>query len=453
MKLADVFSSDMVFAANKPIRIFGNGQGSATVTFAGTCQTVVSHTPTWCVEFAPMEYGGPYTLAFSSDGETVTLERIYIGEVYLFAGQSNMSFSLQESNTDKALYETNDKLHYLAVSPSPSPIAWSCAMQSTVGDWSALGYLAGREIAAKKDVHVGIIVCATGASVIESWMPAGALERIGIQLSKEDKYFDHFYEKYASWNVDGALYGDKLMRVIPLAISGVVWYQGESDASEAEGKVYEQELCEMIRLWREAFANDKLPFCIVQIADCESRIAMGPGWKLVQDAQQRISTHVPNTFTVISRDICETDEIHPPTKDGLANRIASVIEAHFFGCWMNDAMNDSFFEQLRHYFVIIRYQYGLKDRDQEKVDNALASIRQARNELADCTQVQGRDILLYCIDQLFVIVAEGDAQKVFDYTDAIHNIPELCMQKRTLRSFCRELKAFRKKYGKTYFPF
>jgi len=67
--------------------------------------------------------------------------------------------------------------------------------------------------------------------------------------------------------------------------------------------------------------------------------------------------------------------------------------------------------------------------------------------------VQGRDILLYCIDQLFVIVAEGDAQKVFDYTDAIHNIPELCMQKRTLRSFCRELKAFRKKYGKTYFPF
>lgn len=116
-------------------------------------------------------------------------------------------------------------------------------------------------------------------------------------------------------------------------------------------------------------------------------------------------------------------------------------------------MNDSFFEQLRYYFVIIRYQYGLKDRDQEKVDNALALIKQARNELADCDEVQGRDILLYCIDQLFAIIAEGDAQKVFDYTDAIHNIPELGMQKRTLRSFRRELKLFRKKYGRGYFPF
>lgn len=330
MKLADVFSSDMVFAANKPIRIFGQGEGNAMVTFAGISKTVVSDTPVWSVEFAPMEYGGPYTLTFVADSGTVTLERIFIGEVYLFAGQSNMSFPLAESNTDKALYETNDKLHYLAVSPRPSAIAWSCAARDAVGDWSALGYLAGREIVSKKDVHVGIIVCATGASVIESWMPAGALERIGIRLSREDKYIDHYYEEYASWNVDGALYGDKLMRVIPLTISGAVWYQGESDASEAEGLVYEQELCEMIRLWRVAFADDKLPFCIVQIADCESRIAMGPGWKLVQDAQERISARVPYTFTVISKDICETDEIHPPTKDKLAHRITDVIETHFF---------------------------------------------------------------------------------------------------------------------------
>ena len=330
MKLADIFTSDMVFAANKPIRIFGYGQGSASVTFAGETKTVVSDTPFWCAEFAPMAYGGPYTLVFGSENETVALQNIYVGEVYLFSGQSNMSFSMSESNSDKTVYENNAKLHYIAVSPSPSRIAWSCATKEHVGDWSALGYLTSREIAAKKDVHVGIIVCATGASVIESWMPAGALERIGINLSKEDKFIDHYYHEYASWNVDGALYTDKLMRVIPLSLSGVVWYQGESDASEAEGMVYEQELGEMIRLWREAFLYDKLPFCIVQIADCESRIAMGPGWKLVQDAQERISAHVPYTYTVISKDISETDQIHPPTKDKLAQRIASVIETHYF---------------------------------------------------------------------------------------------------------------------------
>ena len=64
--------------------------------------------------------------------------------------------------------------------------------------------------------------------------------------------------------------------------------------------------------------------------DYEGRIKLDSGWRLVQEAQMRISRHVPNVYTVVSKDICETDDIHPQTKDQLAVRIAEAIKAHFF---------------------------------------------------------------------------------------------------------------------------
>jgi sialate O-acetylesterase len=276
-----------------------------------------------------MEYGGPYDLTFKTANDTVILRDIYVGEVYLFSGQSNMEFRLEESNSSLDVREDSDLLRYVYVPDSPKPFSWQVAKRDTVGAWSALGYLVGREIARAKGICVGIVLCATGASVIESWMPDGSLDAIGIHLSREEKYADHYSEKFGAWNHDGYLYKSKLMRTIPTAFSGVVWYQGESDASEAEGLVYERELCRMIEVWRRSFEDDALPFIVVQIADCLSRIALGPGWGLIQAAQERISTHYPNTYTVICRDICENFEIHPQTKDKLAMRIAECIKEKF----------------------------------------------------------------------------------------------------------------------------
>lgn len=329
MRLGDVFSSGMVFAANKPIRIFGYGNGVGTVTFDGVSKTVVSEGAFWRVDFPAMNYGGPYELSFESAAESVTLVDIYIGEVYLFSGQSNMEICLSKTNTPEDVYEDNDNIHYLGVATAPHNIRWRVARHEDVGAWSALGYLVGRELAAETGVHIGIILCAAGASVIESWMPEGALDAIGIHLSREEKHLDHYSPMFAGINQDGYLYNNKLCRVIPFSLSGVVWYQGESDASEAEGAVYERELCRMIEVWRGMFENEEMPFAVVQIADCESRIALGAGWRLVQQAQDRISTYFPNTYTIISRDVCETDDIHPRTKDKLAARIANAIKTQF----------------------------------------------------------------------------------------------------------------------------
>ena len=116
-------------------------------------------------------------------------------------------------------------------------------------------------------------------------------------------------------------------------------------------------------------------------------------------------------------------------------------------------MKASFYKKLQDDFVAIRFLQYPSEFDQEKYDAAILSIRDARKKINQRSAPAEKKILLYCIDTLFNILDEGDKQKIFDFSDAIHNIPEIYMQKRNLYSFRRELKAFQKKYGKKYFPF
>ena len=86
MELEQIFSSHMVFAAGKPISVRGKGNGTIQVSFAQYTQTVTAEHGTWTAEFSPMDYGGSYTLRAEGEGQTILLDDIYIGEVYLVAG-------------------------------------------------------------------------------------------------------------------------------------------------------------------------------------------------------------------------------------------------------------------------------------------------------------------------------------------------------------------------------
>lgn len=77
----------------------------------------------------------------------------------------------------------------------------------------------------------------------------------------------------------------------------------------------------MIDAWRKDFDGLSFPFVIVQIADTYK----GIGWKTLQKAQYDIQSEVNDVKTVISADVCEKDEIHPPTKDKLSQRIADAL--------------------------------------------------------------------------------------------------------------------------------
>ena len=92
---------------------------------------------------------------------------------------------------------------------------------------------------------------------------------------------------------------------------------------------YLDELKKMIEIWRTDFGDEKLKFVVVQIADYyeiwEVRPPTRIGWKLVQKAQEQIQYEMKNVATVISKDVCETNHIHPPTKTKLSQRIVEVL--------------------------------------------------------------------------------------------------------------------------------
>lgn len=147
---------------------------------------------------------------------------------------------------------------------------------------------------------------------------------MNINIPTDKKFVDHVHERYRAWNTDGKLYSFALSKVIPFALSGVVWYQGESDCSEEEGDVYCDELCRLTEIWRDDFCDKTLPFVIVKLCDyihCSNPV----GWKRIQSAQDTASHRLSFVTTVESADVCENDCIHPPTKDKLAERISDAL--------------------------------------------------------------------------------------------------------------------------------
>lgn len=327
MKLDRIFTSHMVFAAGKPIRIYGEGQGRVTVSLAGQSKTAVFEGEKWLVELPETNYGGPYDLTVRFDDRTEVLNDIYVGEVYLFAGQSNMQFKMRESSTPFG--EDNGKLRMFCTDRLAegerfsSSDGWVVCSKENSADWSAIAYHTANEIS-KKGVAVGVVACYQGASTIESWVLADTFKKIGIEIPADKKHIDHVYEPFKAWQNGGDLYNFAFSQVKPFSFSAVVWYQGESDTTPAEGEVYGDELCELIKIWRKDLSNDSLPFVIIQIADYVN--ANPEGWRLVQEAQLKVQERLPCVKTVISRDVCENAYIHPPTKDKLAKRVAKVLE-------------------------------------------------------------------------------------------------------------------------------
>ncbi len=330
MKLHPIFQNGMVLAMEKPIRIFGEGTGDGSVRFLGQERAWHADEARWCVELPAMPAGGPYEMEITLNGEKILLQDIYLGEVILLHGQSNMQYKLRESNYPVERYEGCDRLRLFTAKDMfgnedyTVENGWVCCEASEAGHFSAIGYHVGLQIAKEKGCAVGLLACHMGASVIESWMKEGTFAEMGIHLSPDEIHRDHVRpEGTVSFNEEGYLYHYVVEELIPYSLTQVLWYQGESNATPAEGALYDKMLTRLIEERRRDFQDETLPFLIIQLADCDSRA--GLGWTLVQEAQMRVGESVPYACTVICRDICETDNIHPPTKDKLSRRVAEAI--------------------------------------------------------------------------------------------------------------------------------
>jgi len=328
MKLDKLFCDGVVFAEGKPLRVFGVSEGRVTVKFCGTEASAAPENGRWIAELPAMSAGGPYELEVRGDGETVIIKDVYVGRVYLVAGQSNAELQLSASSEPESGYQSDPLLRNFFVrrpwyekDPFDPGRGWLSAERDTVGAWSALAYLAGRETREATGGAVGVITCAQGASVIESWLPADVAGEFAPGADK--LHPDHFEPEYSAWNKGGVIYDKMLSPLFPFSLNGVIWYQGESDTTFSEGGIYDGELLRFMRTVRDGARDDALRFAVIQIADLDWR--RDEGWTSIQRAQGRAVEKDGNAALIISKDVCESDRIHPTRKREVSVRAARAL--------------------------------------------------------------------------------------------------------------------------------
>lgn len=328
MKLAAVFCDNAVFQANKPIRVFGEGKGKGSIEFDGK-EYFVKSDGYFEIELDPHGYGGPYELKYSFGKNVGVIKNIFVGEVLLLAGQSNLQFTIGESEYEKSHVEIADNRLIRAYTTKrleknqelQEEDGWVECTKENLLKWSAIGYhLAGR-ISRERNCAVGIACAYQGASIIHTWLPRKVTLSDELRVD-EQKLYTELYPLYLNWNLPGTLYEYQFKKISRYNFGDVIWYQGETDAESVTNSSYGKLLKALVETWRSDMCDD-VHFTIVQIHNLGEKPTKM--WKTVQKQQLAAEKHIKNVTVVKSADLSETDNIHPVNKLPLADRIFDLV--------------------------------------------------------------------------------------------------------------------------------
>jgi len=181
--LPKIFTNNMVLQRDQEVRIWGwsNKKEKVTIQFNGqTVSTVADRSGKWTVKLNPMKYGGPYEMVVSGKDNTIQLENILIGDVWLCSGQSNMEWVLKNTIGAEAeiANSSNPQIRLMTVEKDMAFLPskdlkggeWLNCNPETSGDFSAVGYYFGKKISNDLKVPVGLINSSWGGTGIETWM-------------------------------------------------------------------------------------------------------------------------------------------------------------------------------------------------------------------------------------------------------------------------------------------
>jgi sialate O-acetylesterase len=336
----------------------------------------------WMVKLPEQQAGGPYTLSAQGKANTATLKDILVGEVWVCSGQSNMEWPLRASfEADKAITAAANPMLRLFTVPKKTATEpqktvqgeWKECTPETVPGFSAVAYYFGRDLQKALGVPVGLIHTSWGGTPAEAWTSKESLNaeptltHYHQELAKRVKDYDPAkareqheaavarYEEAAakykeavekakaegqpapkaptlrrppmlqapdkSPNAPSSLYNAMIAPLLPYAIEGAIWYQGESNA----GRAYEYRtlFAAMIRDWRKQWGYD-LPFLCVQLAPF-MKITAEPGdsaWAELREAQHLATKTLPKVGMAVITDVGEENDIHPKKKGPVGARLA-----------------------------------------------------------------------------------------------------------------------------------
>lgn len=327
VSLPAIFGSHMVLQQNAEVPLWGWARATEEVTITTSWDGKTIHTKgdpnaEWKVMLTTPSAGGPYSITIKGYN-TIVLEDILIGEVWLCSGQSNMEMSANWGidNKEEAIknaHYPNIRFFNVAQRTADAPQInldgeWQVCTPETMQHTSAVAYFFGRELAENLDVPIGLVHSSWGGSPAEAWMNAKAIEADEALAAEATK----IQEMEWAPREPGKAYNAMLAPIIPFRIAGALWYQGETNTYSPA--MYAQLLPALIINWRSEWGYD-FPFYYVQIAPYKyGRPLEGA---VLRDAQRR-SMVTPHTGMVVTSDIGNIDDIHPANKLDVGLRLAN----------------------------------------------------------------------------------------------------------------------------------
>jgi sialate O-acetylesterase len=376
LKLPNVLSSHMVVQRDLPVHVWGMASAGEAVSVSFRDETrmaTASRLGRWSLYLTPGAAGGPFTMtvkgapAAGGADEAVTLEDVLVGDVWIASGQSNMEFPLKRASTAATDLPNagNPKIRLLMVDRKPAEFAqddietkgWTASTPDTAKDFSAVAWYFAREISEKEKVPVGVIDSTWGGTPAEAWTRVAALgedatlnplfkywgkrtdDETDAELSQKDEQRQRDEAKAAGkpepqfpWHPDvlswgpGLLWNGMIAPLTPMAIRGVIWYQGESNGGSERNALYDKTMRALIEDWRKQWGVGAFPFLFTQLANYKP----GDTWPVLRD-QQLKTLGLVNTGMAVTIDIGNPDDIHPTNKAEVGHRLALWARALEYG--------------------------------------------------------------------------------------------------------------------------
>ncbi|MBT3202659.1 MAG: sialate O-acetylesterase, partial [Phycisphaerales bacterium] len=336
----------------------------------------------WMAKFGKIKTAGMICkMKITAGDETKVIKNILVGEVWVCSGQSNMQWSVRASaDADAEIAAAKyPKIRLFTVTRNAIPEKqadcvgkWELCSPETVGGFSAVGYYFGRDLHKSLKVPVGLINTSWGGTRVEAWTdPAEvkacpqAKEVVAWWASKVKTFDQVKYDAVCKKLTDdyraamaaekkrvaaakkagkppkhrrirrrrspmnpitsqhrpGNLYNGMIAPLVPFAIRGAIWYQGESNASRAYQ--YRTLFPLMITNWRKVWGQGDFPFMWVQLANFRKRSPqpVDDDWAELREAQS-MTLSLPNTGEAVIIDIGEGGNIHPKNKQDVGKRLA-----------------------------------------------------------------------------------------------------------------------------------
>ncbi len=371
VRLPGIFSDHMVLQTGKAVPVWGwAGPGEEiAVSIAGQSKSTKADSDgRWKVELdqlAPSSQGQTLTVAGTN---TLAVNDVVIGEVWLCSGQSNMALRVEGTyKSDEEIPAAKNpaiRMFFVRSDGAETPQsdcvgAWEVCSPETVGRFAATAYYFGKELNRVMGTPVGLINASVGGTRIEAWTSTEAQKAVPELAARVQEYemeaarFNpeqataKYERELAAWRENaqklqaegktpprqpveplaarkkqgrelGMLFNAKIAPLIPYGIRGAIWYQGEANSGPDRVGPYEFQMATLIKDWRTRWGSE-FPFAWVQLPNFQG----GPGrdWPALREAQLK-TLKVNNTGMAIALDLGEAGNIHSIFKPEVGRRLA-----------------------------------------------------------------------------------------------------------------------------------